>query len=80
MTRSTAFSPFDLIEGNRTRGIVLVADHARRTLPEDYGDLGLPAAEFERHIAYDIGVETVTRELAALLGAPAVLADRKSVG
>lgn len=74
MTRSTVFAPFDLIEGDRKRGLVLVADHARRDLPEEYGDLGLPPAEFERHIAYDIGVETVTRELAALLGAPAVLA------
>jgi predicted N-formylglutamate amidohydrolase len=53
---------------------VLLADHARRDLPEDYGSLGLPAAEFERHIAYDIGVEAVTRELAALLGVPALLA------
>lgn len=74
MTRSTAFAPFDIVEGDRRRGIVLVADHARRDLPEEYGDLGLPAAEFDRHIAYDIGVETVTRELAALLHAPAVLA------
>ena len=32
-------------------------------------------SEFDRHIAYDIGVETVTRELAALLGVPAVLAN-----
>ena len=32
-------------------------------------------AEFQRHIAYDIGVETVTRRLAALTGAPAVLAN-----
>jgi predicted N-formylglutamate amidohydrolase len=74
MTRSTVFAPFDLIEGDRKRGIVLLADHARRDLPEDYGSLGLPAAEFERHIAYDIGVEAVTRELAALLGVPALLA------
>lgn len=74
MTRSTVFAPFDLIEGNRTQGLVLVADHARRDLPEEYGDLGLPPAEFERHIAYDIGVEMVTRELATMLGAPAVLA------
>ncbi|KRA00429.1 N-formylglutamate amidohydrolase [Mesorhizobium sp. Root157] len=74
MTRSTVFAPFDLIEGDRKRGIVLVADHARRDLPDEYGDLGLPAAEFERHIAYDIGVEAVTRELAARLDAPAVLA------
>jgi predicted N-formylglutamate amidohydrolase len=74
MTRSTVFAPFDLVEGDRKQGIVLVADHARRDLPQDYGDLGLPAAEFERHIAYDIGVETVIRELAAALNAPAVLA------
>jgi predicted N-formylglutamate amidohydrolase len=74
MTRSTVFAPFDIVEGDRKRGIVLLADHARRDLPEDYGSLGLPAAEFDRHIAYDIGVETVTRELAALLGVPAVFA------
>lgn len=75
MTRSSVFAPFDLVEGDRNLGLVLVADHARRDLPDDYGSLGLPAAEFERHIAYDIGVETVTRELAALTGAPAVLAN-----
>lgn len=75
MTRSTVFAPFDIVEGDRKRGMVLLADHARRDLPEDYGSLGLPAAEFDRHIAYDIGVETVTRELAALLGVPAVIAN-----
>jgi predicted N-formylglutamate amidohydrolase len=75
MTRSTVFAPFDIVEGDRNRGIVLIADHARRDLPEEYGDLGLPAAEFDRHIAYDIGVEAVTRELAARLGAPAVIAN-----
>ncbi|CAN7723749.1 N-formylglutamate amidohydrolase [Mesorhizobium caraganae] len=75
MTRSTVFAPFDLVEGDRKRGIVLIADHARRDLPEEYGSLGLPAAEFERHIAYDIGVETVTRELAAALDVPAVIAN-----
>ncbi|MBZ9711215.1 N-formylglutamate amidohydrolase [Mesorhizobium sp. B2-1-8] len=75
MTRSTVFAPFDIVEGDRKRGIVLLADHARRDLPEEYGSLGLPSAEFGRHIAYDIGVEAVTRELAALLDVPAVLAN-----
>ena len=75
MTRSTVFAPFDLVEGDRKRGMVLVADHARRDLPEEYGSLGLPAAQLERHIAYDIGVETVTRELAAALDVPAVIAN-----
>ncbi|ANN56496.1 N-formylglutamate amidohydrolase [Mesorhizobium loti NZP2037] len=75
MTRSTVFAPFDIVEGDRKRGIVLLADHARRDLPDDYGSLGLPAAEFHRHIAYDIGVEAVTRELAGLLDVPAVIAN-----
>lgn len=74
MTHANPFTPFEVIEGDRTKGLVLVADHAFRELPEEYGDLGLPAAEFERHIAYDIGVEVLTRKLAALMGAPAVMA------
>ncbi|WP_295809247.1 N-formylglutamate amidohydrolase [uncultured Nitratireductor sp.] len=66
-------SPSELIPGDPANGLVLIADHARRALPEPYGALGLPAAELERHIAYDIGVEDVTRALAERLGATAVL-------
>jgi predicted N-formylglutamate amidohydrolase len=73
MTRAAIFAPFELIEGDRRKGLVLLADHARRDLPEEYGDLGLPASEFDRHIAYDIGVEATTRALAARLGVPALL-------
>ncbi|WP_269931367.1 N-formylglutamate amidohydrolase [Aminobacter sp. HY435] len=75
MTRTAVFAPFEIIEGDRKRGIVLLCDHARRELPEEYGDLGLPPAEFDRHIAYDIGAEQVTRKLAAIMGLPAVLAN-----
>jgi predicted N-formylglutamate amidohydrolase len=74
MTRTALFAPFEVIEGARDRGLVLVADHARRDLPDEYGSLGLPAAEFDRHIAYDIGVEGVLRRLCALTGAPGVIA------
>ncbi len=73
MTRAAIFAPFELIEGDRSKGLLLLADHARRDLPEEYGDLGLPASEFDRHIAYDIGVEAVTRILAAKLQVPALL-------
>jgi predicted N-formylglutamate amidohydrolase len=75
MTRAAVFPPFEIIEGARDKGLVLVADHAKRALPDEYGDLGLPPEEFQRHIAYDIGVEQVTRRLAALTGAPAVMAN-----
>jgi len=65
--------PFIAIDGDYGRGLVIVCDHARNSLPARYGTLGLPASELERHIAYDIGAEALTRRLAALLGAPAVL-------
>lgn len=74
MARTALFSPFEIIDGDRAGGMLIVADHARRDMPDEYGDLGLPPAEFERHIAYDIGVEMVTRRLAELTGAPAVMA------
>ena len=74
MTRSSQFSPFELIEGDRGGGMLLLADHAGRDLPEEYGSLGLRGAEFDRHIAYDIGVEGLTRQLAAETGAPARMA------
>ncbi|MEK1888448.1 MAG: N-formylglutamate amidohydrolase [Phyllobacterium sp.] len=67
------FSPFHLVDGDSAKSLLLIADHARRELPEEYGSLGLPSSEFERHIAYDIGVELLTRKLAAMLGVPAVL-------
>jgi predicted N-formylglutamate amidohydrolase len=70
----TSFQPVEIIQGNFENGLLLVADHAMRHLPDEYGRLGLVDSDFDRHIAYDIGVEGVTRHLAALLGAPAVMA------
>ncbi|NKB50676.1 MAG: N-formylglutamate amidohydrolase [Rhizobiaceae bacterium] len=67
------FAPFQVIEGDRSSGLVLLCDHARNSLPEEYGSLGLPASQFERHIAYDIGAEALTLGLAQRLGVPAVL-------
>lgn len=68
-----AFTAFDVIEGDPAAGLVLICDHARNALPREYGTLGLPPAELQRHIGYDIGAEAVTRGLARRLGVPAVL-------
>jgi predicted N-formylglutamate amidohydrolase len=54
--------------------LLLVADHAMRRFPPAYGTLGLPESELQRHIAYDIGVEALTRALATQLQVPAVMA------
>ncbi|HET7412587.1 MAG TPA: N-formylglutamate amidohydrolase, partial [Pararhizobium sp.] len=67
------FSPFEIVAGDETKGLVLLADHAGKDVPARYRDLGLPPEAFTRHIAYDIGVEAVTRHLAKALGVPAVL-------
>ena len=62
-----------VLPGRADRGLIVLCDHAGNSLPPDYGTLGLPQAQLERHIAYDIGAAQVTRELAAALGAPAVM-------
>jgi predicted N-formylglutamate amidohydrolase len=69
-----AFDPVEIVSGGLDSGILLIADHAMRHLPSEYGRLGLDESEFERHIAYDIGVEGLTRRLTRRLGCPAVMA------
>jgi predicted N-formylglutamate amidohydrolase len=53
--------------------VLLLCDHAGRRIPARLGTLGLAKAELDRHIAYDVGAVEVTRALAGLLDAPAVL-------
>lgn len=65
--------PVEIIEGSVDSGVLILCDHASNAVPPDLGDLGLPAEQFERHIAYDIGAAAVTRSLASRLGAPAIL-------
>jgi len=64
---------FEFIAGAPDAGLVITCDHASNAFPPGYGTLGLPPEQLERHIAYDIGAAGVTRRLAELLGAPAVL-------
>ena len=49
--------------------LVLLGDHAGRAIPARLGDLGVGAADRERHIAWDIGVADLGRLLAARLDA-----------
>ncbi|NSZ17772.1 N-formylglutamate amidohydrolase [Agrobacterium vitis] len=67
------FKPYETIAGDNSQGLVLLADHAMNRLPPGYGTLGLPDNAYLRHIAYDIGVEGLTRQLAARLGVPAAM-------
>ena len=73
MQDPTDDSPFVFLPGNEAGGLLIIADHASNRVPPPYGDLGLPPAEFERHIAYDIGTEWLVHRLAAFTGAPTLL-------
>lgn len=65
----------EVVNADGQSRILLLCDHATNIVPPEVsgGDLGLPAEEMERHIAYDIGARGVTLALARLLDAPAVL-------
>ena len=73
MPMSLAFEPVERIAGRDDGGLLLLCDHASPALPAEYGNLGLPPEAFARHIAYDIGAAWMTRHLARLFDAPAVL-------
>jgi predicted N-formylglutamate amidohydrolase len=49
---------------------IVLADHAGARIPKRLKNLGLPAADLKRHIAWDIGVLGVARQVAAAIGAP----------
>lgn len=72
---SAASPPYTEIEGNPAAGWLIVCDHASNSLPPEYGTLGLPQQQLERHIGYDIGAAGVTRELARRVGAPALMTN-----
>jgi predicted N-formylglutamate amidohydrolase len=48
---------------------LLTSDHYGRIIPSLLGDLGLPAGELVRHIAWDIGISGVAEALSSHLGA-----------
>jgi predicted N-formylglutamate amidohydrolase len=49
---------------------LLLGDHAGREIPQSLAGLGLPKAELDRHIAWDIGVAAYGALLSEALNAP----------
>lgn len=63
----------ELIPGEAASGLLFVADHASRDVPEGV-DLGICATVLDRHVAIDIGVDPLTRLLAERFAAPGIVA------
>jgi predicted N-formylglutamate amidohydrolase len=61
--------PVSVYNAGGASPLLLVADHAGRAVPRALDRLGVGAAEWERHIAWDIGIAGVGRMLADRLGA-----------
>jgi len=60
-----------VLEDNPAGGspFLLTCDHYGRLTPQRLGDLGLPASELTRHIAWDIGIAGVAEALSRQLNA-----------
>lgn len=63
---------FTLQHPHGTSPFFLTCDHASKRIPEALGNLGVPAAERERHIAWDLGALGVARALSARFDATLV--------
>lgn len=61
--------PFELVAGDNASPFVLIVDHAANRIPRCLSHLGLSGAELATHIAWDIGIEAVSRSLARSLNA-----------
>ena len=66
-------APFRRVDGDWTRGLLILCDHAENRFPSPSGMLGLTPEDLSRHIAYDIGAAGVAERLAQALGVPALL-------
>lgn len=61
-------APYHVWPARQRSPFLLVSDHAGRQVPQRLGDMGLSDEQWERHIAYDIGIREVGYGLRDRLG------------
>ena len=68
---------YKIIGQDRPGRWLITCDHASNRVPVDVadGDLGIGAADMERHIAYDVGAAGLATALAERLNCPAILSN-----
>jgi len=65
---------FEYIPSRGHQELFIFGDHASRHIPSEYNNLGLSGDDLTRHIAWDIGTETIIRNLCAHFGCGGQLA------
>lgn len=68
-------APFEIFNAQGRARVLLVADHASNFIPASLRQLGVEDWVLERHVALDIGSAHLTRALARLIDAPALLTN-----
>lgn len=68
---------YQIIGDARKSRWLITCDHASNHVPDwvNGGDLGISTADMSRHIAFDVGAAGLTKKLADLLDASAILSD-----
>jgi len=71
------YQPFHIHGADRKSHFLITVDHASNHVPHEIngGDLGLSAADMNRHIAYDVGALGTSLHLGALLDAPVIASN-----
>lgn len=79
MTKNMTKNAYQISGHDRPGRWLITCDHATNIVPEwvAKGDLGLPMADMQRHIAFDIGAEGIAEGLGVALNSP-VIASRFS--
>ncbi len=70
-------TPYRTEGADRPSRWLITCDHATNRVPDwvGGGDLGIARDDMDRHIAFDVGAAGLTRELARVMDAPAILSD-----
>ncbi len=73
----TQYTPFHYVDRSTAGDLVILCDHAANTVPPIVPDcdLGLPAKDMMRHIAYDVGAAGVSLALGRHLNASVVMSN-----
>ncbi|MCF4098395.1 N-formylglutamate amidohydrolase [Maritalea mediterranea] len=66
-------NPIDFFNPEGDADVLLVCEHAGQMVPEKLNGLNLADTDMDKHIGWDIGAAAVTKRMAKLLNAPALL-------
>ncbi|MBL9047444.1 MAG: N-formylglutamate amidohydrolase [Tabrizicola sp.] len=68
---------FNILGEDRPGRWLVTCDHASNRVPDwvNGGDLGIPAADMARHIAWDVGAAGLAARLGEQLNSPVILSD-----